>query len=135
MAGRSNAELAFTVPTGVNVVPSSEYDQTPRPVVPTKAIPPKIAPGSASVICVDADGALMNVPAAPTATGESSSVLPIDGEAGVNTGAWLVLTKFTRDCSSVGVRNAAAWPPKPEGVTRALAAATAAARVVATMVK
>ena len=43
--------------------------------------------------------------------------------------------KLAKDCNSAWLRNAAAWPPKPVGVTRALAAATAAARVVATIVK
>ena len=39
--------------------------------------------------------------------------------------------KFASDCNSAWLRKAAAWSPKPLGVTKALAAATAAAWVVA----
>ena len=46
----------------------------------------------------------------------------------------MVKEKLTDD-QVARTQNAAAWPPKPVGVTRLLAEAMAAARVVATIVK
>ena len=61
------------------------------------------------------------------------AVPSVGGDGGVRTGEGLA--KLASDCSSVVLRKAPAWPPKPLLLTRALASAIAADGVVATIVK
>ena len=83
--GSKRAESLATVPMSVKVVPSNEYAQVPRPVVPVTAMPPITAPEAESVMVVVPVPLLMKV-VRLIVLAVLAVVVPKEGLAAVRTG-------------------------------------------------